>query len=94
MKTTTKWMAHRLAASLAIVLALATSSAWAANWTVSADTMLTADTTVDALTIEEGITLDLNGYSLTCSSLAGSGTITSPDGATDLTSPLATRSSA
>ena len=29
MKTTTKWMAHCLAVSIAIVLALATSSAWA-----------------------------------------------------------------
>ena len=45
---------------------------------------LTADTTVDALTVESGVTLDLNGYKLTCTSLAGTGTITSTaaDGAT------------
>ena len=78
---------RRLAASLAIITALATGGAWAADRTVSADTTLTADTTVDALTVNSGVTLNLNGYSLTCTSLAGSGTITSPTADTDLTSP-------
>ena len=69
------------------MFALATASAWAADWTVSENTSLTEDKTVDALTVNEGVTLDLNGYKLTCTSLVGSGTITSPDGDTDLTSP-------
>jgi hypothetical protein len=51
------------------------NSAWAADLKVSENTTLSKDTTVDALTVEEGVTLDLAGYSLTCSSLAGSGTI-------------------
>ena len=68
MKTPTKQTAHRLAAVLAI--AFATTGAWAADWTVSENTTLTADTTVDALTVEEGVTLDLNGYKLYCTSLS------------------------
>ena len=79
MKTTAKRTAHRLAAVLAIITAFATTGAWAEDWTVSESTTLTADTTVDALTVEEGVTLDLNGYKLYCTSLAGSGTITSSD---------------
>ena len=55
------------------------------GWIVSENTTLTADTIVDALTVADGVTLDLNGYKLYCTSLAGSGTITSPG--TDLTSP-------
>ena len=55
------------------------------GWIVSENTTLTADTIVDALTVADGVTLDLNGYSLICSSLAGSGTITSVP--RDLTSP-------
>ena len=86
MKATTKWMAHRLAASIVIGAVLATGGAWAADWTVSENTMLTADTTVDALTVDSGVTLDLNGHSLTCSSLAGSGTITRTGENTNLTS--------
>ena len=88
MKTPIKQTAHRLAAVLAIITALATTGAWAADWTVSEDTALTEDKTVDALTVDSGVTLDLNGCSLTCTSLAGSGTITST-GSTDLTSPEA-----
>ncbi|MBQ2625107.1 MAG: hypothetical protein IJG18_08435 [Kiritimatiellae bacterium] len=85
MKTPTRRTAHRLAAVLAIATAFAATGAWAEDWTVSENTTLTADTTVDALTVEEGVTLDLNGYKLYCTSLAGSGTITSTS--TDLTSP-------
>ena len=85
MKTPTRRTARRLAAVLAIITALATTGAWAEDWTVSENTTLTADTTVDALTVEEGVALDLNGYKLYCTSLAGSGTITSTS--TDLTSP-------
>ena len=73
---------------LSVALLFGVSDAWAADWTVSESTTLTEDTTVDALTVEEGITLDLNGYSLTCTSLAGSGTITST--LTDLTMPSGT----
>lgn len=60
------------------ICALATSSAWAADWTVSENTTLTEDMTVDALTVDSGVMLDLNGYKLTCTSLSGEGTITSP----------------
>ena len=60
------------------ICALATSSAWAADWTLSENTTLTEDMTVDALTVDSGVTLDLNGYKLTCTSLSGEGTITSP----------------
>ena len=82
--------ARRLAASLAIITALVTGGAYAADWTVSENTTLTEDMTVDALTVDSGVTLDLAGYSLTCTSLAGEGTITSiPDlsGYSDLTKP-------
>ena len=71
----------------AVAFCAAALSSFAENWTVSENTTLTADTTVDALTVEDAVTLDLAGYSLTCSSLAGSGTITSLSGTTDLTSP-------
>ena len=88
-QTPTKRTAHRLAAVLAIITAFATIGAWAADWTVSENTALTEDKTVDALTVDSGVTLDLNGCSLTCTSLAGSGTITST-GSTDLTSSSGT----
>ena len=55
---------------------IAANAVLADDWTVSENTVLTADRTVDALTVEDGVTLDLNGYKLTCSALAGSGTIT------------------
>ena len=90
MKTQTKRSTRRLAASIVITAALATVGAYAADWTVSENTTLTADTTVDALTVNSGVTLDLAGNSLTCSSLAGSGTIMSEGGDTDLTSPSGT----
>ena len=77
MITPTKRATRRLAASLAIITALATGGAYAEDWTVSANTTLTADKTVDVLTVEEDVTLNLNGYKLYCTSLAGSGTITS-----------------
>ena len=51
------------------------------------DTRLSADMTVDTLTVNAGVTLDLNGYKLTCSALAGSGTITRTGENDDLTSP-------
>ena len=90
MKITINRIARRLTVSIAIVLALATSGAWAADWTVSDNTTLTEDKTVDTLTVESGITLNLNGYSLACTSLAGEGTITSLCDDPDLTSPQGT----
>ena len=66
---------------------IAANAVLAADWTVSENTVLTADRTVDALTVEDGVTLDLNGYKLTCSALAGSGTITRTGENDDLTSP-------
>ena len=85
MKTPTKRAMRRLAASLAIITALATGGAYAEDWTVSEDTTLTADKTVDALTVNSGVTLNLAGYKLYCSSVAGSGTVTSTY--EDLTQP-------
>ena len=86
MKTTTKRATRRLAASLAIITALfATGGAYAEDWTVSENTTLTEDTTVDALTVDSGVTLNLAGYKLYCSSVAGSGTVTSTY--EDLTKP-------
>lgn len=69
------------------VSAFAAGAVLAGDWTVEEDTCLSADKTVDTLTVNAGVTLDLNGYKLTCSALAGSGTITSPGGNDDLTSP-------
>ena len=72
------------------MLALVAGGAWAVDWTVSENTTLTEDKTVDALTVESGVTLDLNGYKLTCTSLSGSGTITSLAIGEDLTNPNGT----
>lgn len=60
-----------------MVLALVTSGVWADNWTVSGNIKLTEDMTVEALIVDSGVTLNLNGYKLTCTSIDGSGTITS-----------------
>ena len=69
----------------AIVLS---SVASAADLTVEKDLHLTADMTVERLTVKEGVTLNLNEYKLTCSSLDGAGTITGGMVSTgDLTSP-------
>ena len=68
---------------------IAANAVLAADWTVSENTVLTADRTVDTLTVNAGVTLDLNGYKLTCSALAGSGTITRTGENDDLTSPEA-----
>ena len=69
------------------VSAFAAGAVLAADWTVEEDTRLSADKTVDTLTVNAGVTLDLNGYKLTCSALAGSGTITRTGENDDLTSP-------
>ena len=46
----------------------------AADLEITADTSLTADTTADALVVSPGVTLDLNGHSLTVSDIrAGAG---------------------
>ena len=68
---------------------IAANAVLAADWTVSENTVLTADMTVDTLTVNAGVTLDLNRYKLTCSALSGSGTITSTGENDDLTSPEA-----
>ena len=51
------------------------------------DYKLSIDEAYDAVGIENGITLNLAGNILTCSSLAGTGTITSTGGDADLTEP-------
>ena len=51
------------------------------------DYKLSIDETYDAVGIENGVTLNLAGNILACSSLAGTGTITSTDGDADLTEP-------
>ncbi|MBR3777707.1 MAG: hypothetical protein IKL02_08955 [Kiritimatiellae bacterium] len=62
------------------------------SWIVTENTVLTSDRTVGALTVNAGVKLDLNGYKLTCSSVNGSGTITSTvkSGDVDVTSPSGT----
>lgn len=78
MKIPTKRAMRRLAASLAIVSALAASSAWATDRIITADYTLTDYETVDGvLTVASGVTVDLKGYHLTVQGLAGDGTITS-----------------
>ncbi|MBO7308981.1 MAG: hypothetical protein J6V38_05050, partial [Kiritimatiellae bacterium] len=62
---------------LSLALLFGVSSAWAEDWEVRENTALTEDKTVGALIVNSGVTLDLNGYKLTCTSLSGSGTITS-----------------
>ena len=59
------------------------------SWIVTENTVLTSDRTIGALTVNAGVKLDLNGYKLTCSSVNGSGTITSTvkSGDVDVTSP-------
>ena len=93
MKTPTKRATRRLAASIAIVSALAASSAWATDRTISENYTLSANETVDGvLTVASGVTVDLNGHRLTVQGLAGDGTITGdPDFVlSDLTSPSGT----
>jgi hypothetical protein len=70
---------------LSIALLFGVSSAWAEDWEVRENTALTEDKTVGALTVNSGVKLDLNGYKLTCTSLSGSGTITSLATGEDLT---------
>ena len=70
---------------LSLALLFGVSSAWAEDWEVRENTALTEDKTVGALIVNSGVTLDLNGYKLTCTSLSGSGTITSLATGEDLT---------
>lgn len=76
-KQATSQSSRRVLLAVAAFSALAFSPSLAADWEVEENTTLTADKTVDALTVNTGVTLDLNGYKLTCTSLAGEGTITS-----------------
>ena len=70
---------------LSLALLFGVRSAWAEDWEVRENTALTEDKTVGALIVNSGVTLDLNGYKLTCTSLSGSGTITSLATGEDLT---------
>ena len=75
MKNTTERVTRRLASLIAV--AITTSWAQAADRTISANYTLTGDETVDGvLTVESGVTVDLNGFRLTVQGLAGDGTIT------------------
>ena len=57
---------------LAGVFALWADAAWAADRTISSNYTLTADETVDGiLTVESGVTVDLDGHNLTVQGLAG-----------------------
>ncbi len=99
-----KMSIRKTISALAAAFTFATGSAQATDdWTVSENFTLTEDMSVGALTVESGVTLDLNGYKLTCTSLDGSGTITSlatgadltdPDGTCTMPSPSATQSGA
>ena len=88
MKTQTLGSATRRALFAAAFCAAALPSL-AEDWTVSGNTTLTEDKSVDKLTVNSGVTLDLNGYKLYCTSLAGSGTIISSN-SSDLTIPSGT----
>ena len=52
-----------------IAVLFAASCAFADDLTVTENTSLNEDTTVDALVVSPGVTLDLNGYSLTANSI-------------------------
>ena len=66
-----KTVGFALAATVAFCVATAS---FAADLTITADTSLTEDTTADALVVSPGVTLDLNGHSLTVSDIrAGAG---------------------
>ena len=58
-----------ICAALAAICVSAAVPSWAADLTITADTSLTEDTTVDALVVSPGVTLDLNGHSLTVSDI-------------------------
>jgi len=80
--TTIKSTCGKLAAIVAICVAAALPS-WAettyADWTLSADTALTDDVVVTGtLTIPSGLTLNLNGHTLSVAAIAGTGTIATP----------------
>ena len=84
-----KMSIRKTISAIAAAFALVTGSAQAADdWTVSENFTLTEDMSVGALTVDSGVTLDLAGHKLTCSSLDGSGTITSTEA--DLTTPSGT----
>ena len=75
---------------LGVMIAFASSIAWAEDRTISEDYILPANEIVDGvLTVASGATVDLNGHRLTVQGLAGGGTITGdPDFViSDLTSP-------
>ena len=50
------------------------------DFTVDKDYVLTANESVGMLSVGSGATIDLNGYTLTCSDISGSGAITSTGG--------------
>ena len=70
------------AASAAVICAAAFSSSAAttyADWNLAADTALTDDVTVTGtLTIPSGVTLNLNGHTLSVAAIMGSGSIATP----------------
>ena len=62
------------ALAVTVVLFCSAVSAFAANLEITSDTSLAADATADALVVSPGVTLDLNGHSLTVSDIrAGAG---------------------
>ena len=74
--TTMKGRSCFFAAVFAAIVCMALPS-FAADRTISSNYTLTADETVDGiLTVESGVTVDLDGHNLTVQGLAGAGTIT------------------
>ena len=74
--TTMKGRSCFFAAVFAAIVCMALPS-FAADRTISSNYTLTADETVDGiLTVESGVTVDLDGHKLTVGGLAGAGTIT------------------
>ena len=70
---------------LALMFSLGMVSWAVEDLTIASDTVLSEDKTVGLLTVNAGVTLDLNGYNLTVTNLVGTGTIT--NSYADLTSP-------
>ena len=66
-----------LAAFIAVVFALRASNADAEALSVMKDMMLTTNAVYDTVSVADGVTLDLNGHTLTTGALSGGGTVMS-----------------
>ena len=72
-----KTIYNGLAAFIAVVFALRASNADAETLSVMKDMMLTTNAVYDTVSVADGVTLDLNGHTLTTGALSGGGTVMS-----------------